>query len=192
MICISKHLVMTVILVVLAFSSTSGASPTASEKDSLRNEVCRMAKDDQLYRDSLNLAFITKDSVLIQRYVSKLKEVDDLNFRKLESIIRSVGFPNPTLLGKGTCYPFGIMYHWSKTYPGRFNDSTLVEVFRDEVQRNNLPLSIIDMAHFLYVSFVEHGMENFQIINHARVQYGLKPYTEREFMKIDKIVPMTK
>jgi hypothetical protein len=177
------------------FSSTYSSAQqyiTGNVKDSLRSVACEMNKADQQIRDSLYFAEQTGDQALILQFDKKRDSIDRSNFQVLENLIRSVGFPCPKLFGKGTCYPFDVLYHWSKEYPEWFNNPQITEYFKKEIENGHLPLPIMDMAHYLFVTFMEHDMATFQLINSARKLYGLNAYTKKQFLKKETIEPLLK
>lgn len=149
-----------------------------------------MENRDQEVRDSLDVARQRKDTVAINRWCAELYIIDKKNFTQLEEIVKTIGFPCPQLLGNKTCYPFGVLIHWSKEYPAWFSEPKNVAIFKREINLGHLPKSQIDLAYFMYVSFMQADPKYYKLINNARLAYGLPPYTIKQFQKIDRIEPM--
>lgn len=160
------------------------------EKDSVRKLVCEMERKDQDVRDSFRLAKQKKDTIAMDRWGAELYITDKRNFAQLEQRVSTIGFPCTQLLGKFACYPFGILIHWSKEYPAWFSEAKNIAMFKREISLGHLPKCQIDLAYFMYVSFLPAEPKYYKLINNARIAYGLQPYTIRQLQKLDRIEPM--
>lgn len=164
--------------------------------DSIVKQVCEIYRTDQLYRtkaiyDSIQLAIRNQDSTTFKWYQNKLIEIDTNNFRQLENIILNYGFPGPQLIhSHHRCSLLAVLIHWSKEYPEWFNSDASIHMFQKEITNGNLPLSFMDHALFFYRTFMPHGMEYFDLINKARKAYGLKPYSEKQFLGDEPVEPV--
>ncbi|MBA3828648.1 MAG: hypothetical protein H0X33_06905 [Taibaiella sp.] len=177
-------------LMFISFSVAYAQGLTPIEADRIRKLACEMERQDQAVRDSLQVAKKEKDSIAIRRWQAELYITDKRNFSRLQTLIDTIGFPCPQLLGKGTCYPFAILIHWSKEYPEWFNDPAQVIKFKREIQKGHLPKSQIDLAQFFYISFMAADLKYFKLVNDARIAYGLKPYTKKQYQKQERLEPM--
>jgi len=161
-------------------------------KDSLKAIACLMSKSDQEIRQALNDAEKTGNESQLRELDNMRDSIDRANIKLLGDLIRTVGFPCPKLFGRGTCYPFDVLYHWSKEFPESFNDPETTKYFKKEIEQGHLPLAIMDMAYFLFVSYTSHDMTMFEPINTARKSYGLVAYTKDQFMRKETITPLVK
>jgi hypothetical protein len=175
-----------VFLFFLSHISTSQTLST-SQRDSLRQVVHKLIETDQRYRNLYVEAQKKHDEAAILKYGQLMHVTDSINFHTLEGIIKNFGFPSYTNLGKGTNPPFIVLNHWSKQEPEWFNSPEMVRMLKAEVDKGNLPLQIIDLSHMLCVSFMNYGTLYAKIINDAREVYGLKPYTEKQFLHQESI-----
>ncbi len=169
--------------------------------DSLVEVTCKVLDADQHVRTN-------KISKQIQRHIKSgdkqttdsminwRKSVDSQNIHTLVAITRQYGYPFRRVLGRENVKcPMGgiVMIHWSKTWPHWFNDEEIVALFKQDVEKGNLPLCDIDMAHFLYVSFLKPtDMNIIDKLNNARKAYGLKEYTLGQCAGAEPITPIMK
>ncbi|HXS36747.1 MAG TPA: hypothetical protein VN721_08605 [Flavipsychrobacter sp.] len=180
----------TISLLLLFPFVASSQTFTQQQKDSLRELSCTIEKADQAIRHSFDAAKESKDTNSIDSIGAVMYKIDLHNFQILDSLITTIGFPCPKLLGKGTCYPFAVLIHWAKEYPEWFNDPRIVPLFKREIEKGNLPLCQMDFAQFAYTSYMKPDIKYYQLTNAARVAYGLKPYSKKQYLGIERVEPL--
>ena len=163
---------------------------TTAQKDSIKYMVCEMECLDQAIRASIITAQERKDTTALDSMYAEMYIIDKRNFTALQQVMETIGFPCPKLLGKNACYPFGIFIHWCKEYPEWFNKPEMVALIKKEIDRGHLPKCQADLAQFMYISFTDADMKDFELVNNARLVYGLKPYTKKQFLKEEWAEPM--
>jgi hypothetical protein len=193
-----KRELFSVVLLLLAFSITAVAQTLPeAEKEKQVALTCALVKADQQYRqspysDSISRAYRDKDTTAIYHFSSLLTSADSANFAMLEEHMNSYGFPGEKLLGPKTCDLTSVFIHWENGYPTWFNSANNIKLFKKEIQKGNMPVTIVDSAHAYFVRRTMHDMEYFTTINETRKKLGLRPYTESQFMRETSIDPVKK
>ena len=172
------------------------AQLSATTRDSLIKITCEILRTDQQYRTKSYQDFLhhsrNTDTALANRLYTIWNEQDQRNFRTLESITKTYGYPEFKLLGNKVCLLLVVLIHWSKQYPEWFNAPETVAMFKKELDNDNLPLSRLDIAHFFYMRMNGDAtdIQYKQLINNARLTYGLCPYDDGHFLTKEWIEPM--
>jgi hypothetical protein len=174
---------------------TTKTQITTREQDSLAFLLCQIYGSDQGIRDS-NLKL--KDFKFIQ-------EIDTLNFNKIVSFVKQHGFPTKKLLGESNyknecveaCFTAVLLHN-----PHRLvNENEYFNLFLNEVKKNNIKpeylASILDkyywiksknkkMGRVLYGSgFGKPCIQTKESTNKARLEIGLKPLKDEEFVNCE-------
>lgn len=171
----------------LLYSGLSfGQSLSDYQKDSIRNIMCGLTNEDQairrpVYFDSMSHYYSSAqvDSII--------NTIDSIHFVKLTQIIRQYGYPGKKVLGEKRCTPLMLLIHWSKGVPKWFNSDEMVNLFKREIKAGNLLAKDIGQAIDFYIGYMDTDMKLFEMVNKARIAYGLKPYTEAQYQKKEQL-----
>ena len=184
-----------IVALLLSFACSTYAQRALSEqeRDSIKTLVCNMEHADQDVRNRWHKAKKENDSAAMKLIAPEWHITDSTNFVVIEKIIRNIGFPCKELLGndlKFDCIPHGIIIHWMKNHPAWFCDRSLIPVFRKEIELGHLPLPMMDMCFFTYVSYMKADVKLLPVINEARSAYDLRPYTLKQYTQQEWIEPL--
>jgi hypothetical protein len=175
------------LLTLICYSSKSFAQINIVNEDSVRHCICTIVYTDQLYRsnamqqkvDSLRKA---NNTAFLNNYYNLFEQQDSINFTLLKQIIKNHGFPRMSQHDTCVYQLLTVLIHWSKEYPEQFNSPEMVALFKREVDQRRLSRYTLDMAIYFYVSYMPVNMAYLELINNARLAYGLPLYTKDEYM----------
>lgn len=183
-------------LLLILYAMPCYAQLPATTRDSLIKITCEILRTDQQYRtksyqDSLKHNR-ENNPFLYRQMMTEWEQQDNYNFNTLTTIMKTYGYPEAKLLGPKACTILVILIHWSKQYPEWFNVPGTVAIFKKELDNGNLPLSRLDNAHFFYMRMNGDATDirYKQLINNARLTYGLCPYDNGHFLTKEWIEPM--
>jgi len=179
------------ILILFFYSQLINAQNTTKLKDSLAFQLCQIYGFDQGIRD-LSLNFNKRELI---------PKIDTLNFNKVVSFVEQNGFPTHELLGEymniecvGAAVNAVLLHN-----PHRLaNEEKYFSLFLNEVKKGNLSaeyfVTILDKYYWVHSknkknrrvfygsSFGKPCKKTKEATNKARVEIGLKPLNEDEFI----------
>ena len=173
-------------------AQTLNSESTVSIQDSLAFELCKIYGFDQGIRDrSLSLAF-TKHS----------QEIDTLNFKKIVAFVKEHGYPTEKLLGernmKHECVESSFVAVLLHNPHRLVNEKLYYDLFLEEVKKGNMSADFFAAVLDKYYWMKSKNKENRRVFygsafgqpciqtkketNKARIEIGLKPLIDSEFV----------